>query len=118
MPRKTLDILLPVFSIESDCSLQDALTSLGVSDLFSPAADLSVMTGGEKSAVFVNSIRQKAVVKVDEKGTIAAAVTSVDVVDGPCAPAVAFQADHPFLFFIIDESSDLILFAGRLARVD
>jgi serpin B len=30
-------------------------------------------------------------------------------------PLPEFRADHPFLFFIVDQASGLVLFMGRLA---
>jgi serine protease inhibitor len=56
-------------------------------------------------------------VRVDEKGTEAAAATSVGMLAGAAPPpkAAQFIADHPFLFFIRDEASGLVLFQGRVA---
>ena len=56
----------------------------------------------------------EAYVKVDEKGTEAAAVTVV--VDEPTsAPAYPyFQATRPFLFQIQDQLTGSVLFMGRV----
>jgi serpin B len=56
-------------------------------------------------------------VKVDEKGTEAAGATAVVAVAGAGAPhpVPAFNADHPFLWMIVDKASGLVLFMGRVA---
>jgi serpin B len=33
----------------------------------------------------------------------------------PPAPALEFNADHPFLFAIVDKATGLVLFLGRVA---
>jgi len=56
-------------------------------------------------------------VRVDEKGTEAAAATAVMMARAGAAPGrvVEFKADHPFLFFIRDDASGLVLFMGWVA---
>ncbi len=59
----------------------------------------------------------QAFVAVDENGTEAAAATAVVARAGAALvsdPPVVFRADHPFLFFIRDSESKVVLFAGRL----
>jgi serpin B len=55
---------------------------------------------------------------VDEAGTVAAAATVVGVVpkSRPRSPrdVVTFNANRPFLFFLRDERTGAVLFAGRL----
>jgi serine protease inhibitor len=65
----------------------------------------------------IGAVFHKAFVRVDEKGTEAAAATAVSMVAGSAMPpkAAEFIADHPFLFFIRDEASGLVLFQGRVA---
>jgi serpin B len=59
---------------------------------------------------------------MDETGTEAAAATGV-AMEAPSAampvaepPPQIFQADHPFLFFLRDSHTGLILFMGRVAE--
>jgi len=70
-----------------------------------------------RDRLFISEVFHKAFVKVDEKGTEAAAATAV-VMDRAGAVMVQpaeFKADHPFLFFIRDNASGMILFMGRVA---
>jgi len=65
----------------------------------------------------IDKVFHKAFVKVDEKGTEAAAATAVVMArgGGPPPKALEFRADHPFLFFITDKTTGLVLFIGRVA---
>jgi serpin B len=65
----------------------------------------------------LSEVFHKAFVKVDEKGTEAAAATASVMAraSAALAPTVEFKADHPFLFFIRDNASGMILFMGRVA---
>jgi serine protease inhibitor len=67
--------------------------------------------------LYIGEVFHKAFVRVDEKGTEAAAATAVVMPEGSGAPRkmIEFKADHPFLFFIRDSASGLILFMGRVA---
>lgn len=59
----------------------------------------------------------KAFVRVDEKGTEAAAATAVVMADtaAPIDPPKVFKANRPFLFFVRDVPTNTVLFAGRMA---
>lgn len=65
----------------------------------------------------ISEVVHKAFVEVNEEGTEAAAATGVvDMVlraVKPSEPKV-FRADHPFLFFIRDTDTNIVLFAGRV----
>jgi serpin B len=113
--RGTVDVSIPKFRAESTFSLRKALTNLGMPDVFhANTADLSGIDG--KRDLVVSEVLHKAFVDVSEEGTEAAAATGAVVALAaamPTKPAV-FHADHPFLFFIRDTRSGVILFAGRL----
>jgi serpin B len=79
-----------------------------------PDADFSGMDGTHE--FFIGEVIHQAFVDVDEHGTEAAAATAVVTRAGRRPPQpVVFRADHPFLFFIRDAQSGVVLFAGRLA---
>ena len=67
----------------------------------------------------ISRVFHKAFVKVDEKGTEAAAATAVAMMRAGSAMVreqpVVFRADHPFLFFIRDNATGLVVFMGRVA---
>jgi serine protease inhibitor len=62
----------------------------------------------------VTAVRQKTWMRVDEKGTEAAAVTSVDV--GVTSMPPTFIADRPFLLAIRERHSGTLLFLGAMAE--
>ncbi|KAG5540279.1 hypothetical protein RHGRI_020508 [Rhododendron griersonianum] len=59
---------------------------------------------------------QKACIEVDEKGTVAAAVTMMGV--PTCSmyrpKNTSFVADHPFMFMIMEDISKLVIFTGAV----
>ena len=112
LETRSVDLSLPRFRAESGLELGRVLCSLGMDDAFEPSrADFSgIITD---CPLWVGRVAQKTFVAVDEKGTEAAAVTHVEVVYASAPPAV-FRADHPFMFFIQDLRTGVILFMGRV----
>jgi len=107
---------LPRFKMTSEFSLGDVLESMGMSLAFSDKADFSRMSTQEQLSI--SAVIHKAFVDVNEEGTEAAAATAVAmkakaVFRAPEEP-VEFHADHPFVFLIRDNSTQSILFLGRL----
>jgi serpin B len=60
---------------------------------------------------------QDAVIKVDEKGSEAAAVTTAGMMGATAIPdppkIIDFHCDHPFLYLITEASTGVVLFAGE-----
>lgn len=115
---KPSDILLSMPKFEVDpketVSLKDALKALGMADAFDPrSADFSGMSSSAKEeSLHLSNVFHKAFVKVDEKGTEAAAATAA--VPEVTSMPILMQVDRPFLFFIVDKESSTILFMGRV----
>ena len=59
-----------------------------------------------------------AMIEVDEEGTVAAAATAIimDETESAEPPREEFIADHPFLFFLRDLQTGLLLFQGRVVN--
>jgi serpin B len=113
---------IPKFEIAPPASLDlgDDLKALGMQTAFDrKKADFTGIANpvSAEDRLFIGKVFHKAFVKVDEKGTEAAAATAVVMPKAGAAPQqpVEFKADHPFLFFIRDNSSGLVLFMGRVA---
>ncbi|KTC96357.1 serpin family protein [Legionella feeleii] len=105
-------VSLPKFKLASTFnSLKQPLQQMGVIDAFSDNADFSNMT---TSALAISDIIQKAVIEVDEKGTVAAAATAVVMFGSAVQQPMQFNADHPFLFILYDTQSGVILFIGQV----
>ena len=104
---------MPKTDIQSDCTMNDALRLQGVETAFSDQADFSGIAGG--AALKLDSVRQKARLIFDEKGTKAAAVTEAFV--AACAAlapeeTVEFVMDRPFVAVVADEESGAVCFAA------
>lgn len=110
----TLSLGMPKFSFETGVDLSQQLSNLGMSDSFeSDHADFSGMTGGRD--LFISRVLHRAFVDVDEKGTEAAAATTVIMsTTSIMLPEVNLVIDRPFIFIIRDKLSQQILFLGRV----
>lgn len=113
---RMVDVTFPKFEIRADYSLNEYLKGTGIKEAFSRQANFSGITTERK--LLISAVLHEAWVKVDEKGTEAAAATGVAVSSTAIRHAelpVVFRADHPFLFLIKHRETGLILFWGRLS---
>lgn len=110
--RCDVSVYLPKFTMETSYNLIEPMRSLGLKEIFEPQADLS--GASDARPLYLNLLKHMALVKVDEEGTIAVAVTVPSLACGAGPFPVTFRADHPFIFLICDESSGAILFMGRM----
>ena len=104
---------LPKFKQEITIKLKKELSKLGLKNMFSRLADFSGITGGR--GLHVSHVVQKAFIEVNEEGTEAAAATGAVAVGysgGGYKPW--FIADHPFIFYLRDKETGILLFQGRV----
>jgi len=103
------DMMLPRFKLEYEVSLNDTLKALGMEIAFGGGANFSGIGPG----LFINEVKHKTFVEVNEEGTEAAAVTV-----GSLATSVppAFRVDRPFFFTIYDAETETILFMGTVTE--
>lgn len=113
---------LPKFKIETELSPKDEIIKMGYSEMFSPKADFTNISA---DSLKIGKITHKTFIKIDEKKTEAAAVSKADLVliaygavkDPPPPPAPKiFNANHPFVFLIIDNRTKAIIFIGRFVK--
>jgi serpin B len=105
---------LPRFTVAWEGNLTDALRAMGMERAFQPGiADLSLLFE-EAAEPYITAVRQKTWMRVDEQGTEAAAVTSVDV--GVTSLPPSFIVDRPFLLAIRERHSGTLLFLGAMAQ--
>ncbi|MBT9172050.1 MAG: hypothetical protein DDT21_00426 [Syntrophomonadaceae bacterium] len=111
-------ISLPRFSIEYEKTLNEILSGMGMGIAFQPyAADFSKLLTPPPQA-YIGEVKHKAVVDVDERGTEAAAVTSISVRVVSLRPDETFNmvVDRPFFFAIVDKQTDTLLFMGSVTH--
>lgn len=94
-----IDLTLPTLDLRPEkLSLLDVLPAIGAPVICADAPDLSGMGRGD---LCVSQAVQQAVLKVDEAGTVAAAVTEMGAVPVSApTPGHALHFDRPFLFTI------------------
>lgn len=111
---KNIDISIPKFESRYEDSLVNELSKLGMETAFDPYnADFSLMKEDNNNDLYISEVRHKTFIKVDEKGTEAAAVTSVEVT--LTSMPVEIQKvvfDRPFVYGIVDTTTGIPLFMG------
>jgi serpin B len=92
-----LDLRFPVFEFGADYRLSEVLSAMGM----------------EEAAAVIH----KTFVKLNEKGTEAAAATAVvmKAESEPDSPPIEVNIDHPFIFLIRDKVTGAVVFLGRMA---
>ncbi len=122
--KESVHVVLPRFEINPAASVElgEVLVAMGMARAFSPQdADFTGMANPSNPSerLHISQVFHKAFVKLDEKGTEAAAATSVVMATRtamrPMGEPKDFRADHPFLFFLRDTASGMILFMGRVS---
>jgi len=112
--REGLDIHLPTFRFEYEKSLKEILRTLGMAIAFLPGeADFSKIN--PYFELFISEVKHKTFVEVNEEGTEAAAVTSVTITLTSVEPPDIFEANRPFLFLIKENTSNALVFMGKVA---
>lgn len=115
MKTSTIALTLPKFEVRYEDSLKDELTGLGMGIAFEPAADFSRMVSEPVRDLYIGEVLHKTFCRVDEKGTEAAAVTSVEMwVTSIMEPETQIIFDRPFIYGIMDTVTGTPLFLGVL----
>jgi serpin B len=111
---QSVALSMPKFTYESEFSLTEILSAMGMPIAFSGEADFSGMTGSRE--LFISDVVHKAFVAVDEAGTEAAAATAVIMAESAAMieDPVDMKIDRPFFYLIRDDDTGTILFAGRV----
>ncbi|NWI96567.1 A1AF antiproteinase, partial [Pitta sordida] len=106
--KRSVNLYLPKFTLYGTYDLKEILYKMGIADLFTDKADLSGITGQPQHRI--SQAIHKAVIKVDETGTEAAAATGMEIV--PMSVPATVVLNRPFLFVIAVENN--ILFMGKI----
>ena len=79
------------------------------------SADFGGMT--DPARLHIGAVQHEAVVEVDEQATVATAATAVVMYERRARRTLTVRADRPFLFLIVDDATQAILFVGRVNSV-
>ena len=111
------DIALPKFKIEYEKSLNSYLSALGMKLAFIPNEANFSSISRDPSDLYIGEVKHKSYIEVTEKGTEAAAITSVQVKTTAIQPdQLYFIANRPFTFVIEDQWTGSLLFLGAVVN--
>ncbi|HHX74079.1 MAG TPA: serine proteinase inhibitor [Firmicutes bacterium] len=111
--QDNIKLALPKFETRYEDSIKDELIALGMETAFDPySADFSRMNEGREKNLYISEVKHKTFCKVDEEGTEASAVTSVEMPSAPPEPANSIIFDRPFVYGIVDTVTNAPLFLG------
>jgi len=116
MVKQKVNFGLPKFKIEYSKKLNEILENMGMKKAFTDGADLSKISP-PAGKIKVGFVKQDTYVAVDEKGTEAAAVTTIGIVLTSVPIIREMTCDKPFLFVISEKTSDTILFLGKVSNL-
>ena len=114
--EKRVVVQMPKFEVSAKLQLSKTLKAMGMSRAFGDDAQFGRMC---ENPVKISEVIHQAWIKVAEKGTEAAAATAVIMMPTAAMPVKEdppkmFIADHPFLYFVIDDRNGGIVFAGSV----
>ncbi|MEA5450720.1 serpin family protein [Leptolyngbya sp. CCNP1308] len=109
------EIQLPKLQFEYEADLIPTLQALGMGIAFEDGADFSGLT---ELDAFINQVRHKTFIEVNEAGTEAAASTAIGIMPTSIAlppdPPFEMVVDRPFLAAIRDRNTGTVLFVGAI----
>ena len=108
-------LAFPRFTVSYEVNLKDVLVALGMGVAFDPnEADFQRMT---QLQAWINKVKHKAALQIDEKGSEAAAATSVEMrVTSVARDTFSIVFDRPFFYLIRDDQTGVVLFCGMFVE--
>lgn len=106
-----VNVYLPRFKVECTFNLIPALRSIGMQRAF---YDEQGFRNVADDNIIISDVRHKTFIEVDERGTEAAAATSIGFVTTSMPMVHEFRVDRPFVFVISEKETGAILFAGKI----
>jgi serine protease inhibitor len=101
---------MPKFTFSYEESLNDVLSAMGMEVAFTDRADFTGIL--PEGGLLITKVKHKTFIDVNEEGTEAAAVTSVEV--GVTSVGNFISFNRPFLFAIAEKTTATILFIGKI----
>lgn len=112
---KDLLLYFPRFKSENKFALNQPLITMGMPLAFTDLADFSNIANAR---LFISKVMHKTYIAVDEEGTEAAAVTSVEVGVTSIPMTHELKFNKPFVYVIREKSTGIILFVGKISTID
>ena len=113
------EVMLPRFKIEYEVDLNDVLKALGMAEAFDPRrANFSgIAQLSQAERIYISKVKHKTFAEVNEEGTVAAAVTAVEMQATSVQPPqenFIMKVDRPFFVAIRDNLTGTVLFMGSI----
>jgi serpin B len=111
------NVKMPRFEITYKESLVNSLMAMGVKEAFTTNANFSKISD---TSLFITDIIQSTTLKVNEKGSLAAATTVVNMgitSPSPTPKEVTFNVNKPFMFVIKEQSTNTFIFMGKMTHL-
>ena len=122
--KRAAVLSIPKFEVENSGSVIPALESMGMIEAFTERADFSNLVVGlrPEAPIYITDMTQGNLFSINEKGTEAASVTKVEIgtvgSSGVSTEPVEFTVNRPFLFFVMENSTKTVLFAGKVSSIE
>lgn len=111
-----LTLTMPVYDINFKMFSSGPLSTLGINDVFSSNADFSGVGNIDKR--IMDEIIHACYFSVDEYGTEGGAASITGLLGSSTRPEeVDLVVDRPFLFFVQEQSTGVILFIGKVSKI-
>ncbi|WP_426350639.1 serpin family protein [Alloiococcus sp. CFN-8] len=110
---------IPKFSYEYELSLKEPLENLGLVEGFNSAkANFKGLGSSSDGNIYIGEVLHKTFIQVDERGTKAGAVTSVEMkTESAILDEKYVTLDRPFVYAIIDNETKLPIFIGTVMEL-
>ena len=111
-------VTLPRFRLVYEAHLKDSLAALGMGPAFDSSRANFERIQAPPSGLYINEVKYKTFLEVNEEGTEAAAATAIGLDLGATHLPKEFSivVDRPFFCVIVDELTESILFMGSVVE--
>ena len=118
METAEVKLYIPKFKVENNASIIPALISMGMTEPFRNDADFSNLA--DDAGIHITDATQGNIFMINEKGTEAASATKINIgyATAPGFKKVDFKVNRPFLFFVTENATRTILFAGKVSNIE
>lgn len=117
--KDSVNLFMPKLQLDYKKELKENLNNMGMEKAFlAGQADFSKMVNEIEDGIYIDHVTQKSFLKIEEKGTEAAAATVVGMKYTSIGDddEIYVRVDHPFLFFIREKRTGTILFSGKIMK--
>ncbi|MBA3991904.1 MAG: hypothetical protein C0469_00155 [Cyanobacteria bacterium DS2.3.42] len=104
------EVWLPRIEINYENSLNDSLRAMGIEKTLGDADFSGIIP--PSASLYTSDVKHKTVFKVDEEGAEGAAATPVGFTLQCASIPFKMKVDRPFVTFVVDSSTNAVLFAG------